>query len=229
VLSIRKSENGRIGSGEMDWFAARDYSIRPKISLYARPLLPLFPQGKPPTHATVRVNDLLRHTGNQLVRLSVLKSVLRTVPTSQNRAHSPFADEFLKWFKETNYDSDDSDPDFDEEEQDGLESYIQVLERSEEFREFCRREQVDDCSLRQSGLMKSRHSLESALRHHEVDEPDIPVDDALSFVSNMICRTSQGMRSHSSSSSISSSGESTPETPHSFSLNTRASLPIQPR
>jgi hypothetical protein len=90
-------------------------------------------------------------------------------------------------------DPGDYDPEFEEDEDDPEQSFDGDIWAP--FRESPAYQNAsEDTTLAQQQeqqRMESRHPLETVLRNQTVDDSDIRIDDALSFVSNLICGTNQ--------------------------------------
>jgi hypothetical protein len=147
----------------------------------------------------------MRRGQNELRQLSVLRSTLQTIPTSrhpQAPCHSCAA--VLNLFGDlddslTLDDSGEYDTEFEEDEDD-QEFEADVWGSLQDSYEGV----SEDGSLaNQQPQVESRHPIETVLRRHPIEEPDIRIDDALSFVSNLVCAAAQGAASGRSGSSSS--------------------------
>jgi hypothetical protein len=162
-----------------------------------RPLLPLFPQSSCSVSVPYSVNDLIRRGHNNLFQLNVLRPCLETIPTSPRPVRHT-----VNLFEDS--DSSlilDSTDEYDTDFEDDLE------DRTSEEEE--QRYQVDH--LTQNGL----------------EDLEIRVDDALSFVSNLMClsnsRTFSMLPESSSHASRGTSARRTSNT--GTATNSRSSSP----
>jgi hypothetical protein len=183
-------------------------------------MFPLFPQSSSPSSSAVQINDLIRKGQNGLFGLSALKSELMTIPTvpgnQSHHADPGLSPVMLSGFLGMPHeavagDSDDYEVDFEEDEDDpdhSFQQFADLVHSSQPIRSFA--ELVPE---------SPRHPLDTVIRDQPVDE--IPLDDALSFVSDMIC----GLTPPSSGRGPSSSSASSPRSSDSDILRTPRQSP----
>jgi hypothetical protein len=190
--------------------------VAPTRSLSVQSMIPrrvtlsLFPQPLSSSHLSPTVNNLLHHGQNELLRVSVLKSVLQTIPPAKpQEPHCRSSPAMLNLLDGLGGSSLLCDPDlyyagdFEEDE----DEMPQVFSSFRGVQYSFGHSRTEPCLLSAPYSTGGRHPV-MKLNGNGPEMADVPIEQALSYVSDMVCGSHPVSRTSSSSESFSISSSS---------------------